>query len=226
MTNRHDGAERLFQAGRDELPGRELRERLLAIELPSERRSVWPVPRFAFASAAVALATTLLLFWPTRREPPRLAAEPTADRSAAAVTPSASEAEPAPEPPRRIAPVSSAEPPAPRVAPAKRPPATLPTELDSLRRVRTALAAGDTHAALDELDRYDRELRGTQLRAEASLLRIEALSRRGDPAAASRLAAAFVERHPHSPLVDRARTFLAAPAATGSNTAEAPIPSQ
>lgn len=227
MTDPRERAERLFQAGRQEHPGRQLRERLLAIDLEPEQRRWWTTPRrFAVGSVAVALTTATLLLWPTRHERPRLAAEPATERSIAAVTPRVFEAELTPDLPQRAAPVVPAELPKSEPSPPVRPAATLPVELDSLRRVRTALSAGDSSAALDELDRYEREIRGTQLRAEAALLRIEAMSQRGERAAASRLAADFVERHPHSPLVDRARTFVSAPVPTGSNTTEDPIPPQ
>jgi hypothetical protein len=60
-------------------------------------------------------------------------------------------------------------------------------------RVAHALS-GDTLAALDQSDR----MKSQKMHAEATLLRIEALSRAGQPA----------EQNPGSPLVDRARTFV------------------
>jgi hypothetical protein len=97
---------------------------------------------------------------------------------------------------------------APRVArPARSAPATLTDELSSLQLASNALGAGDAHAALAALDQYDR-MKGQKMRAEATVLRIEALSRAGQPDAASVLAKRFVEQNPESPLVDRARSFV------------------
>ncbi|MDX2055436.1 MAG: hypothetical protein SFV15_23745 [Polyangiaceae bacterium] len=90
----------------------------------------------------------------------------------------------------------------------KNSPATLSDELEALKVAQTALSASDAPGALRALDRYDRVLRGQKLRAEASLLRIEALSAAGQAEAASKLASRFVEENPNSPLVDRARTFI------------------
>jgi hypothetical protein len=87
-------------------------------------------------------------------------------------------------------------------------PASLSDELSALKVASSALSAGNTQAALSALDRYDRVLKGQKLRAEATLLRIEALSRAGQAEAASRLAQHFVEQNPGSPLVDRARSFV------------------
>ncbi|HEY3252816.1 MAG TPA: hypothetical protein VGJ91_02675 [Polyangiaceae bacterium] len=86
--------------------------------------------------------------------------------------------------------------------------ASLSDELSALKVASNALAAGDARAALAALDRYDRVLKGQKLRAEATLLRIEALERAGQAPAASALARRFVEQNPDSPLVDRARSFV------------------
>jgi hypothetical protein len=92
--------------------------------------------------------------------------------------------------------------------PARSAPVTLADELVQLKRVENALGAGDTKHALDELDSYDRAPKGQRMRAEATLLRIEALSRAGRAEAAAVLARRFVEQNPKSPLVDRARSFV------------------
>jgi|GEM_PF-780707 len=93
-------------------------------------------------------------------------------------------------------------------APAHSAPASLSEELSALKVASSALGAGDAKGALAALDRYDRVLKGQKLRAEATLLKIEALSRSGEPAAASALAQRFVDQNPGSPLVDRARSFV------------------
>jgi hypothetical protein len=87
-------------------------------------------------------------------------------------------------------------------------PASLSDELSALKVASSALSAGDPKAALAALDRYDRVLKGQKLRAEATLLKIEALSRAGQTRAASTLAQRFVDQNPGSPLVDRARSFV------------------
>lgn len=93
-------------------------------------------------------------------------------------------------------------------APVHSAPASLSDELSALKVASSALSAGDAKAALAALDRYDRVLKGQKLRAEATLLRLEALSQAGQAQAASALARRFVEQNPGSPLVDRARTFI------------------
>ena len=100
--------------------------------------------------------------------------------------------------------------PAPSVAPVpvRSAPASLSDELGALKVASSALSAGDPKAALSALDRYDRVLKGQKLRAEATLLKIEALSRAGQAQAASTLAQRFVEQNPGNPLVDRARSFV------------------
>lgn len=102
-------------------------------------------------------------------------------------------------------PLPSAEPPP---APVHSAPATLTDELGALKRASSALAAGDTRVALAALDQYDRMKGDKKMRAEATVLRIEALSRAGQPDRASALAKQFVAQNPGSPLVDRARSFV------------------
>jgi outer membrane protein assembly factor BamD (BamD/ComL family) len=93
---------------------------------------------------------------------------------------------------------------------------TLADELETLKRAQSALDAGDARRALTTLDRYDRAAKGQRLRAEATVLRIEALSRAGQHGAAAALARRFVDQNPESPLVDRARSFIAKdPSAAG-----------
>ena len=99
--------------------------------------------------------------------------------------------------------------PAPRQAPAvPSAPATLTDEISSLQIASDALSRGDAHAALVALDHYDHMAGQKKMGAEATLLRVEALSRAGQQSAASTLAKRFVERNPESPLVDRVRSFV------------------
>ena len=124
----------------------------------------------------------------------------------------------APQPPSHSSQVADAAPsatanenPIPSAAPLSPPvhsaPVSLTDELGVLKLASSALGAGDARAALAALDQYDR-MKGQKMRAEATLLKIEALSRAGQPEAASSLAKRFVEQNPGSPLVDRARTFV------------------
>lgn len=89
-----------------------------------------------------------------------------------------------------------------------RPAATLAEEIALLDQARAALAANDGARVIALVDRYERELAGTRMRAEAALLRIEALAQSGQRAQAAQLAQRFVQEHAGSPLADRARTLL------------------
>jgi hypothetical protein len=108
---------------------------------------------------------------------------------------------------------------APDAAPAKprskiegegsvKPRAPLAEQLRRLKQARTALRAGDGATALALLESYDAELHGTDLAAEATLLRLEALTAVGRKAEAAALARRFVAENPDSPMVDRARSFI------------------
>lgn len=87
-------------------------------------------------------------------------------------------------------------------------PASLGEEVAAIDAARKALLAGDTSGALRALDDYDRRFPGGMLGPEASVLRIEALARRGDRATATRLAKAFLVSHPRSPHASRLRSLL------------------
>ena len=95
-------------------------------------------------------------------------------------------------------------------------PPTLAEEIEALRVAEKSLSAGAPAEALKALDRYDRVLKGQKLRAEATLLRIEALSKSGQTQAAAELAARFTKQNPSSPLVDRARSFIKEPGPEGA----------
>jgi hypothetical protein len=207
---------RLFDAARMELPPVGGEERLLAAALrearESERARSTALRRSVtvgvVATAALLAAGVTLQITRQRRSDP-ISAEPAVTRSAASKTPVVAES----------APSGSAQP-APTTAPSHAPPrltaplpsasaaATLSDELDALKVASTALNAGDAQAALSALDRYDHVLKGSKLRTEATLLRIQALARSGNAQAASTLAQRFVDQNPDSPLVDRARSFI------------------
>jgi hypothetical protein len=158
---------------------------------------------------AVAAVAGLALLWVmlSKRERPELsiaAEHPSSTRRSA---PQPSVAWPAPP-----APVEVTSPPAsarPKTSVSSRvPSATLSDELEALKVAEKALSASEPQKALAALDRYDRTLKGQKLRAEATLLRIEALARSGQREAAAALATRFSEQNPTSPLVDRARSFI------------------
>jgi hypothetical protein len=208
---------RLFDAARSEVLPQGVEERVVLAArkrretartpLWTERAAVW-----LLLAAAVLSAAAFVL----RRKDPNVAitAEPS-HRGQVEAPPPSPPAEPASaavhsEPPREAAPVAPSRPSVsqlPHPTPSAQP-ATLADELAALKRAESALSSGDATSALAELDHYDRVLRGKQMRAEATLLRMEALSQAGRAAAAEALAERFVRDNPESPLVDRARTFL------------------
>ena len=110
----------------------------------------------------------------------------------------------------RIAVVPSNRVSAARPAP-KAPAASLEQELEMLDRVRQALLGGDTTTALARLTQYDQTATRRHLGAEATLLRIQVLAASGRASEASALASEFVAKHPNSPLVDRAKSFVQLP---------------
>ena len=208
---------RLFQAAREERLPKGGAERALA----AARQGLHaPIPRatgvsrasmWGFTVAGVALAAGIALYAQPQELNDRISAEPTSTRrigpNRAPATASAAFM-PAPsalpsEVPSVVPVVPSGAP-----APARAAPVTLTDELNTLKLASNALSTGDTRSAFYALDRYDHVLKGKVMRAEATLLRIEALSRSGQAGAASTLAQRFVEQNPGSPLVDRARSFV------------------
>ncbi len=118
-------------------------------------------------------------------------------------------------------PLRSAEPlPAvvpPKQAPSERPPAlavkprppALSEEVAVLAGVRAALHAGDAKRALSVLNQHRVALQVGQLRLEAEVLRLEALSSLGAKQEVSERARRFIDENPNSPLVDRVRGYVA-----------------
>jgi hypothetical protein len=201
---------RLFQAAREE----PIPEDAIAGVLDAARAAnVAPVSRSRSAKwsvfgAATALAAGAALLAGQHESAERITAEPSSTvlrRPQRAVS-----SGPAVAPTPVVGVVSSATPrnTASAPLPVLSAQVSLSDELDALKVVSSALAAGDTKGALAGLDHYDHVLKGKKMRAEATLLRIEALSRSGQAGAASALAQQFVEKNPESPLVDRARSFV------------------
>jgi hypothetical protein len=214
--------ERLFRAARAEKPGSDARKAALERAVASTRgRSRRRGVTFGVVFAAAAGLVLALGLGRARDTRLRVSAEP---------LPPAAHPNPIPELPAHPpvpAPAASAtqnpdasstphrdKPPIPRPAP------TLGEEIATLQAARTALDAGDAKHALAVLDHYARAVPGARLGDEATVIRLEALSGVGRRAEASELAREFVAKHPGSPLVDRARAFIA-PLATSA----APQPS-
>ena len=84
----------------------------------------------------------------------------------------------------------------------------LAAELAALDAARSRLNAGDASGALSRLDDYARSYPRGRLALEAEVLRIDALSRSGQRAAAEKRAATFLRRHPNSVLASRVRAYL------------------
>lgn len=214
-TEPHDPSRlpKLFAAARQELPAPEVRERVLGEMLdvhrarPQNRRSLsWVAVPVLAAAAAVAL-------WASSRPKPEPSITAEHDVAASVTPPPASQAVnetarapramPA-QPPKKV-PARHA---VPHERVVKKAP-SLAAEVALLDSARKALDAGDAGQALELLAAY-RTSKGRRLTAEATVLRIEALAKAGRTAEASRLAQDFVDRHPASPLVDRARSYVLA----------------
>jgi hypothetical protein len=100
-------------------------------------------------------------------------------------------------------------PPAKTVPSKGSPSAILSAELAMVEGARSLLSNGDARSALSVLDTYSRMYAHGHLELEAEVLRIDALSRSGQPDAASKRAETFLRKHPNSVLANRVRGFLA-----------------
>jgi hypothetical protein len=94
--------------------------------------------------------------------------------------------------------------PAPEVA-SREATLVLAREQQMIVRARTALAAGDVAGANRALDEHDATFPNGAFAEESSVLRIDALARSGQRAAAQRAARAFLARSPASPYAARLR---------------------
>ncbi len=113
--------------------------------------------------------------------------------------------------PRRVLDVGEA----PAVVAPRRPAATHgalaieePSEMELVRRAKTALAANDAASALATLDAHDRRFPRGAFAEEADALRIHALAARGDSEAARAAAARFAASYPRSPYAERIRSIV------------------
>jgi hypothetical protein len=86
--------------------------------------------------------------------------------------------------------------------------ADLAREFEELDQARIALRAGDSRRALRLLEQHGERFPKQRLRAEATVLRIEALSVSGDRATAKRLGEDFLERNPRGPYAQRVSSLI------------------
>jgi TolA-binding protein len=169
----------------------------------------WLAAGVLASGAAVGVVTLAV----SEREPTaspaqvQVAAQPApAPRPAAARVPGLA-SKPAPVEPE---PAKAAGPePAPRARSVRSTPArsTLADELAALDAARAALQAGDGARALGLLSDHARKFPRGRLHLEAEVLRIEALARTGNRAAAASRARRFLDRHPNSVLAPRLRRY-------------------
>jgi hypothetical protein len=99
---------------------------------------------------------------------------------------------------------------APTAANAPKPQGSLADEVAQLQKAKLALKSGNPAQALAELSTYSQRFPRPMLGAEASVVRIEALSAGGDSARAKSLAEAFLAKNPNSPYATRLRNLTGA----------------
>jgi hypothetical protein len=92
----------------------------------------------------------------------------------------------------------------------KQPQGSLADEVAQLQKAKLALKAGSPTRALAELVTYGQRFPRPMLGAEATVLRIEALSQTGDGARAKTLAEGFLAKNPNSPYAARLRSLTGA----------------
>ncbi len=86
----------------------------------------------------------------------------------------------------------------------------LAAEIRMIDEARARLRHGDAQGSLETLARYDQLVkRGGSMRAEATVVRIEALQANGDATRASALGERFLAKNPDSPYADYVKRILA-----------------
>jgi hypothetical protein len=126
----------------------------------------------------------------------------------APIQPQPSAASPLPAPRSVPAPTAVA---VPRAVPADSGTTTassIPAELATLDQARTAMAAGNPGRALAILDDYAMRFPHGSMASEATVLRIEALVKSGNPQGAQRVADSFLKFNPQSPYAARIRSLV------------------
>lgn len=212
--------ERLFRAARSETPRTDVRTRAVARAVAStrvrSRKRALTLGIVLAAAASVTFAFGLQHFPAVgisvapETLPPGAHPNPTPELPAHPTRLPAASATPRPSAGTNADSTWLDKPAVPRPAP------TLGQELALLQAARAALDAGDGKHALALLDHYARSTQKPRLADEATVVRLEALSRTGRGAEAAKLAREFVAEHPGSPLVDRARAFITTPKTAAS----------
>lgn len=215
MSDLDDLERRLFSEARREAPAPDLAQRILkqAAQLKDQPAHEAPVIRararrskvllgFAGVAALAAAAALVLLSRPkapvgdlTPRAEPASPARPTQASSARL-------------PVLQRAPSPANTPPPKATKPVRPKQRSLAEQLEMLKLARGALRAGDSQRALSVLDEYAAGSNSTDMSAEASMLRIEALMASGKREQAQALAERFIARSPDNPLADRARALV------------------
>jgi len=139
------------------------------------------------------------------RSEPKLQTRAPRPESAPVASPESS----APEPEAPAAPTVAERPRPSSTTPAKElPPAsTLTEEVAALDAAQTALQSGNPGRALRLLDAHAARFPRGRLRLEAEVVRIEALAKAGNRAAAAARARSFLARFPNSVLAPRVRRY-------------------
>ena len=205
-------AQSLFENAARERPSAEVRkqalERSLAAPVKDSRPAIALGGVALLAAAGVAFA--ILPLGPGAEEPSILPEEARSAPQKAPTVPRSDQVLPAPTTERPAVPALRSAPARSRPLQAAPVPSTLEQELSLLDRARAKLSSGDSAAALSELDRYAGQ-RGGRLVAEATLLRLQALTHAGRAREASTIARKFVTDNPNDPLAERARSFIQPP---------------
>jgi hypothetical protein len=159
-------------------------------------------------AAGVAIGAALL--FGSANEPSRLPVAPPVVRAVPAAeqqaSPAPAEAGPAP---LTVDDLPTLKEPAGTAAPSAKQ-GSLADEVAQLQKAKLALKGGDAARALAELSTYSQRFPRPMLGAEATVVRIEALSASGDSARAKSLAEGFLVKNPNSPYAARLRSLTGA----------------
>jgi len=164
------------------------------------------------AAVAVAIPTAVLLRGSDEPAPPKAVPStlkaPATEVKATPLEPSGTEA-PAPLTLDDL-PTLPSEAPPPGAPAARQAQGSLADEVAQLQKAKLAIKGGSPAQALAELGTYAQRFPRPMLGAEASVLRIEALSQNGDSARAKSLAESFLAKNPNSPYAARLRSLTGA----------------
>lgn len=166
-------------------------------------RTVVAEPR---AKTALAAARVIETAAPAAEPTPPISASPASTATFPALPAATATAEPAPT--AAPAHTGSASFDAPESSPSTESSSTLSDETKTLDGARHALATGNAGAALGMLEHYRAKWPRGALRAEAALLRVDALLRLGNRPAAEREANALIHAAPTSRYATRAKALL------------------